>query len=274
MKTLVKQLKKLFEVTDMGEPSKILGIEVTQDGNTITIQQTQYLEKILRKYGMENANPVRTPLDPKTTLEKNPDQGDNEIKNLFQSMLGSLQYLSIATRPDITYAINRLGTYMQNPSHDHYNALKRVLRYLAGTRKHGITYGRTDDEGEHRPFHGYADAAYANADDFKSTTGYTFLSSGGAITWGSKKQNVVALSSTEAEYVALSEAGKEALWLRSLYDELGFKSNRPITIYGDNDGSITLAKNPIFHKRSKHIAIRWHWMRQYVESGEINIRSC
>jgi hypothetical protein len=111
---------------------------------------------------------------------------------------------------------------------------------------------------ESNSFHGFSDAAYGNTGSCKSTTGYVYVSGGGAITWRSKKQTTVALSSTEAEYVALSETGREACWLRSLYEELGQEQKLPTLIKGDNNGSIAMAKNPQFHKQSKHINIRWH----------------
>jgi hypothetical protein len=134
--------------------------------------------------------------------------------------------------------------------------LKRVLRYLKGTKEYGITYRQPQkDTGVDNLFYGLADAAYANNHDLKSMTGYLFLAAGGAITWKSKKQSVITLSSTKAEYVALSEAGCEATWLRNLYMELGFPQKYPTIIKGDNEGSVTLTQNPQFHQRSKHIAI-------------------
>lgn len=191
--------------------------------------------------------------------------------------MGELQFLANATRPDIAYAVNRLAAYTANPSLQHVSMLKRMLRYLAGTKTHGITYSKNHPkrvlDGENL-FHGYADAAYANTDDYKSTSGYVFQMGGGAITWRSKKQTTIALSSTEAEYVALSEAGREACWLRSLFEELGENQSLPTLIKGDNDGSIAMARNPQFHKRSKHIATRWHWVRDMVENKTIEIESC
>lgn len=121
---------------------------------------------------------------------------------------------------------------------------------------------------------GYADAAFANADESKSVSGYVFLEGGGAITWLSKKQSVVALSSTEAEYIALSEASREACWLRSLYEELGFKQVYPTLIKGDNNGAIAMAQNPQFHKRAKHINTRWHWIRDLVDDNVVEVGSC
>jgi hypothetical protein len=154
----------------------------------------------------------------------------------------------------------------------HVTALKRIMRYLSGTRDYGITYHNSPIHPD--AFLGYADAAFANNEDYKSTSGYVFIAQGGAITWRSKKQTTIALSSTEAEYVAISEAAREACWLRNLYDELGFTQEDPTLIQGDNDGSIAIAKNPQFHKRTKHIAIRWHWVRDLVRDGILQIGAC
>jgi hypothetical protein len=171
--------------------------------------------------------------------------------------------------------VNRLAAYTANPSLQHTGALKRILRYLSGTRTHGITYTASPTSSENaNAFFGYSDAAYANTDDYKSTSGYVFIANGGAITWRSKNQTTIALSSTEAEYVALSEAGREVCWLRNLYDELGYTQMAPSLIKGDNDGSIAMAKNPQFHKRSKHIATRWHWVRNAVKDQILAIESC
>jgi len=151
--------------------------------------------------------------------------------------------------------------------------LKRILRYLCGTQSYCITYKAVSEKVDF--FLGYADAAYANADEGRSTTGYVFLAGEGAITWSSKKQISTALSSTQAEYVVLSEAVREACWLRNLYTELGLlKEDMLTTIKGDNDGSIAMARNPQFHKRTKHIAVRWHWIQELVQDGTISIDTC
>ena len=266
-----------WEVTDLGEPAKIVGIEITRTQNSIKISQQKYIESILKKEEMENLNPVSTPMDPNVKLVPNPDGNKGDRSNSFARLLAELQFLANATRPDIAYAVNRLAAYTANPSLQHVSMLKRMLRYLAGTKTHGITYSKNHPkrvlDGENL-FHGYADAAYANTDDYKSTSGYVFQMGGGAITWRSKKQTTIALSSTEAEYVALSEAGREACWLRSLFEELGENQSLPTLIKGDNDGSIAMACNPQFHKRSKHIATRWHWVHDMVENKTIEIESC
>ena len=206
---------------------------------------------------MENANPVAMLLDPNMKLAPNPESRELNHSNDYTLLLGSLQYLAIATCLDIAYAVNRLAAYTANLSLQHYTAAKRVLRYVKGTKNYGITY-RKDATHHIGPsnsniLYGFSDAAFANANDRCSVSGYVFLANSGAITWGSKKQTVIALSSTEAEYVALSEASHEAMWLWYLYGELGFIQQEPILLLGDNDGSIAMAKNPQFHKCTKHI---------------------
>jgi hypothetical protein len=152
----------------------------------------------------------------------------------------------------------------------------------------GITYQKPKEEDNEALFHRFAqppdnvnnifgrfaDATFTNANDMKSTSEYIFLASGGTITWKSKKQTVTVLSSTESEYVALAEAGHEALWLRNLYSKLGFPQMAPTIIKGDNDGSVILTHNPQFHQRSKHIAIRHHWIRELISNKILDIQSC
>ena len=190
---------------------------------------------------------MATPLDPNIKLEPNPDGNEGNRSNSFAHLLGELQFFANCTRPDIAFAVNRLASYTANPSLQHFTAVKRILRYLAGTSDHGITYSKQSKNANENYFYGFVDAAFANHNDLKSTSGYVFLVSGGAITWKSKKQTTIALSSTEAEYVALSEAAREACWLRNLYQEIGYAPESPIIIKGDNDGSIVMVKNQQFH---------------------------
>ena len=208
-------------------------------------------------------------------LEPNPDGNERDRSNSYTRILGELQFLANATRPDISYTVNRLAAYTANPSLQHAGALKWILRYLIGTKSYGITYSAAPNKNrDSNLFQGFTDAAYANSDSHKSTTGYVYLAGGGAITWMSKKQSVVAMSSTDAEYVALSEAGHEACWLRSLYQELGYDQAKPTQIRCDNNGAITMACNPQFHKQAKHIDIRWHWICNLVEEETIDVQSC
>ena len=276
MQRMKNDIHSQWEATDLGDPAKIVGIKITQTNDSIMITQQKYIEAILQREHMEEANPVSTPLDPNVKIGPNPEGNDGNRSNCFAKLLGELQFLANATRPDIAHTINRLASYTANPSLQHMGALKRVLRYLAGTKGYGIVYKNSPESTTDNSniFHGYADAAFANQDDSKSTSGYVFIAAGGAITWRSKKQSTVALSSTEAEYIALAEAARETSWLRNLYDELGYSQTQPTLIRGDNNGSIAMARNPQFHQRSKHIAIRWHLIRDMVSDGILTLEEC
>jgi len=293
MEHMKRSIESEWQATDLGEPSKIIGIEITIMPEYLRISQGKYVENLLRKENMAEANPVGMPLDPNIKIGPNLVYNKPNRSNSYAKLMGELQYLANATRPDISYAVNRLASYTANPSLEHYGSLKRILRYLAGTKDYGITYRKSDglnsdtnlfhgltrnngpaNNGEDNLFHGFTDAAFANADDYKSTTGYVFLASEGAITWKSKKQTIIAMSSTESEYVALSEAGREAFWLRNLYDELGFPQMGPTVIKSDNEGSVILSHNPQFHARTKHIEIRHHWVRDLVNDKILDVQSC
>jgi hypothetical protein len=262
MKLLKEQIAHKWEITDLGEPSKIIGIEIARTADTVSITQKQYIDTILRKEGMERANPVATPIDPRRPPLPNPDPGDNDRSNPYAQLLGELQYLANTTRPDIAFTINRLASYTANPSMQHYTILKRVLRYLAGTRDYGITYRKSLRPS--LPLIGFADAAFMNREESKSTTGIVFLSSGGAILWRSKKQTLTAQSSTEAEYIAFATAGNEMCWIRNLYKELGFALDSPTPIKCDNDSAIAMSNNLFLSKGSQHIDLKWHTIREHI----------
>ena len=204
MNKMKLDIRAEWEVTDLGEPSKIVGIEITQSRDSIAISQRQYIESILRKEGLKRSNPVAMPLDPNTPLKLNPEGNEGNRSNSFARLLGELQFIANAMRPDIAYAVNRLASYTANLSLQHVGVLKRILRYLSGTRTHGIVYKALPQEPNF--FFRYADASCGNADNRRSISGYVFLAGNGAITWSLRKQVSITLSSTEAEYVALAEA--------------------------------------------------------------------
>uniref|UniRef100_H3H993 Integrase catalytic domain-containing protein n=1 Tax=Phytophthora ramorum TaxID=164328 RepID=H3H993_PHYRM len=220
----------------------------------------------------EAAKPVKTPQDAGLKLTKNMCEGgcqhEDTMKNVpYRSAVGALMYLMVATRPDLAAAVGVLSQFSADPCPTHWQALKRVLRYLQATPTHGLEFSREDSLG----MCGYSDADWAgDIESRRSTSGYAFMMNGGCISWRSKKQRTVALSSTEAEYMALSEATQEAVWLKVFLCELGeMASDEAVKIYEDNQGSIALAKNPQFHKRTKHIDIRYHFVREKVEDGQV-----
>jgi len=275
MNKMKLELKSIFDITDLGEPAKIVGIEIERDRTkgTIMISQKQYIESILQKEGLTDAHPVAVLMDPNIQLQ--PSEGEAQDKsNNFASLIRSLMYLAVVTRPDIAYAVFRLGSYMANPSMSHWAAAKRVLRYLSGTRSYGITYHASEVRPGENQFFGYSDASYANNDDATSISGYVFSMGGGVITWGSRKQTSVSLSSTESEYVALADVAWEVTWLRNLLEGLGYKQCTPTKLYGDNNGALAIAQNPQYHKCTKHFDTRNHYIRQKVKEKVIEIKYC
>ncbi len=230
--------------------------------------------KLIEKYGLSEANPVSTPADSNTKLMKTDEKSTNSCVDpvLYQSMVGSLLYAAIATRPDIAQAVGVVSKFNANPSHAHLTAVKRILRYLKGTQDFFLEYRKTDKSFS---LIGYSDADWAgDQDDRHSTSGNLFLMAGGPVSWLSKKQAIVALSTCEAEYVALSTATQETIWLRRLLDSLKTSPSGAITVMEDNQGAIAIAKNPVAHARTKHIDIRYHFIRETIQEGLIELHYC
>lgn len=269
------QLKKRFEIEDQGEIHYCLGMCIKRDRSTKTmhISQRAYLENVLKRFNMSNCKPVSTPMEVGKKYEKLKDGEQTADLREYQSAIGSLMYASIATRPDISSAVGILSQYMSNPGEEHFRGIKRVLRYIRGTIDFGLEF-KAQDEMQVR-LHGYADADWAgDISTRKSTTGYLFQIGNATVSWKSKRQSIVALSSTEAEYVSLSSATQETMWIRSLLGSIGFQQIDPTTINEDNQGAIALAGNPGNHPRTKHIDIKYHFIREAVEKNEIALQYC
>ena len=272
-------LNKYFDMTDLGELKIFVGIEISRNRvqRTLKAGQGSYIKRILRDHGMEWCATVATPVDPAVHLAKTEKEfvatPENESnRQLYQSAVGSLMYAMLGTRPDIAYAVGIVSQHCTNPNGHHWTAVKRIFRYLAGTQELGILYG-----GGARS-KGFCDSDWGGSVDRRSTSGYVFMLNGGAISWASRKQPTVALSSTEAEYIALTQAVKEILWLRTLFSELGAPKHAQeiCEISSDNQGAIALAKNPGFHARSKHIDIQYHFIRKHTDTdtGTITLDYC
>ena len=214
---------------------------------------------------MQDCKPVGTPVNISSKLVKATDDDDCIDQKKYQSAIGSLMYLSVSSRPDISYAVSSLAQFSSHPTKEHWTALKRLLRYLKGTPNHGILY--TKDGAN--TCTGYTDADWGgDVNDRKSTSGYLFLLSGGAVSWKSQKQRCVALSTAEAEYVAMASAAQESVWLKQLMGEL---TNSDAEAHEDNQSAIAMAKNPQFHGRAKHIDI---YIRDQVNEGAIALKYC
>ena len=226
---------------------------------------------------MENAKQARTPLATSIrTTDKDSPSTEAEREQMigipYAAAVGSLMYAMVATRPDLAYAVGVVSRYMANPGKRHWEAVKHILRYLRGTTDMALTYG---PEKSGIP-EGYTDSDYAgNPDNRKSTSGYVFMHAGGAISWRSKLQDCTALSTTEAEYIAASEAAKEAIWLQRLtadFTDSGPESASTPTLYCDSQSAIHLVRNPIIHSKTKHIEVRYHHIRELVTEKRLEIR--
>lgn len=218
---------------------------------------------------MKNCNLVGTPT--KLGLKLMKDPGGKKVENTFyKQIIGSLIYLT-ATRPDIMHAVSLISKYMECPKELHLLAAKRIFRYLLGTIDFGLFYRKENNV----TLFGFTDSNYVgDVDDRRSTSGYVFMIGSGAVSWSSKKQQIVTLSTTESEFVAATSCACQAIWLRKLLEELHCHQQGPIPIYCGNSSAIKLSKNPVFHRRSKHIDVRFHFLCDLTKDGTINMIFC
>lgn len=261
-----RELNSNFDIKDLGQIKNCLGMRVNicEQNKTITLDQAHFVDEILKKFNMLSCNGVATPMENNLNLIK---QNIKSCNFPYQELIGSLMYLAILTRPDIAHAVSFLSQFNNCFDETHCKHAKRILRYLQNTRNYGLLYCKGEADLE-----GFVDADWAsNCVDRKSYTGFCFKLSNSAISWESKKQATVALSSTEAEYMAISEAAKEAIYLKNLYFELTGR-NTCIKLYNDNLSAQKLSVNPVFHKRSKHIDVRHHFIRDAIVAKQVELQ--
>ena len=263
-----QEMMNSFSMSDLGLLSYYLGIQVTQEKGVITLCQSSYTLKILEQAGMKGCNPCHVPMENRLKLSKN-DKTPPVDKTKYRSVIGSLRYL-VNTRPDIAYSVGIASRYMEDPKASHWAAVKQILRYLAGTVGFGCVYKKMNTN--ETMLTGYSDSDLAgDIDDRKSTSGSVFLLGSSLVTWASQKQRVVALSSCEAEYIASANAACQGIWLSRLLGELLGVQTPRVKLLVDNKSAIALSKNPVHHDRSKHIDTRFHFIRDCVERGEVEI---
>jgi hypothetical protein len=269
-------LRKHVEVTDLGELHWMLGLEIRRDrdARTIHLSQRAYIDSILRRYNLDGLKPLSTPMDTQVRLSS--DQAPSTTAEFaimrdvpYREAVGTLNWAALATCPDIVFAVVTVAHFAANPGPAHWEAVKRIYRYLAGTRNLWLSYGET-----RRTLEGYADTDGSMAEDRRAITGYTFLIDGGAVSWSSKRQEIVSLSTTESEYVAATHGMKEALWLRSLLSEVFSPFKNSTTLFSDNQAAIALTRDHQYHARTKHIDMRYHWIRWVIEQGSLKLIYC
>ena len=243
-----EEMATKFEMSDLGKLIYYLGIEVSQTNGCIMLRQERYALKILEEAGLSDCNASQVPMELNLKLSKDPRERCINGKE-YRRTIGCLQYL-LHTRPDLAFSVGLLSRYMQEPKESHGDALKQVLRYLRGTLAYALVFRHTNRSG----IIGYSDASHnVDEDDGKSTTGHVFYFDHCPITWCSCKHETVALPSCEAEFMAATEAVKQAIWLQDLFSEITNEKSKRVTIQIDNKSAIALTKNPVFHGRSKHI---------------------
>ena len=273
------QLNKHFELVDLGEIKWLLGVHITRDleNHTISLGQQSYINDIIKRFGLEDARPISTPMEPGAdftpgTPHISPTTLTPRERSTYREMIGALLYLSTVTRADVAYCISTLSRYLEEPSKTHYTAVQRAIRNLKQTSEKRLVLGGRDPQ-----LCAYSDADWASQAHRHSISGFAIFHGQGAVSWSSKKQPIVTLSSTESEYVALSHVVKDLLWHRKLHSELSpffDEIKTPIPLYCDNQGAIVLSKDATFHMRTKHIDTRFHFVREIVYNDILSISYC
>ena len=270
------EMNEKYSLTDLGAVNWLLGIKITRDlvNRTLSLSQHAYIDAIITKFNFDDLKPSSIPMDPSAPLTKaqSPSKLEdiNKMRNVpYREAVGSLMYAAMGTRPDIAFATSTVAQFNDNPGWAHWEAVKRIYRYLKGTRDLVLTYG-----GEKRGLVGYVDADGASQEHRRAISGYVFMVDGGAVSWSSKKQELVTLSTAEAEYVAQTHAAKEAIWLRRLFTEIFKSVDTPTILFSDSKSAIALANDGHYHARTKHIDIRYHFIRYIIEGGTIKLVYC
>ena len=264
---LKEQFMKAWECRDLGDAQEFLRMRIKRKDGKIYLDQTTYLQKVLQQFNLQNANPTPTPLPEGYQPSPNTSHADPALRSKYQQVIGSLLYIMLGTRPDIAFAVTKLSQHAANPTEDHLNRALYICRYLLGTANYSLVFDGPLDSG----LMAYSDSDWASDPNTrKSTTSYMVKLAGAIFSWNSRAQKTVALSSTEAEYMSLSDTSRQLLWIKSLMSELGIDLS-PIPLFGDNQGSIFLASNPVQEKRIKHIDLRYHFIRNVVQNKQVEL---
>lgn len=273
-KELKSHLKTYFDIRDMGEPKLTVGLEISRNRKlgTLSISQSGYIKNLIRNYGIFDCKPQKLPMPSKTKLEKEPEiDGENKLvdRRQYQELIGSLLHLSTFSRPDISCSVNMLSQFNQDPRKQHWNMAISVLKYLRGTQNAKITYRRTG-----QPICAYVDSSWAeDQNDRKSQSGMVFVFAGAAIDWESRKQHIIATSSAEAEYIALTTAAKRAAYFKFFLMEMGLHSEaNAILMHTDSQSAQYIANYHGKRSRSKHLHIRFHYIREAIATGIVNLK--
>ena len=268
--TLCKEFSKLmqdeFEMSMMGELKFFLGIQINQWKDGVYVHQSKYTKELLKKFKLEDCKLMATPMHPTCNLS-NEDNRTKVDQKLYRGMIGSLLYLT-ASRPDILFSVCLCARFQSDPRESHLTAVKRIFRYLKGTTNLGLLYKKSQDY----KLVGFCDADYAgDRIERKSTSGNCQFLGENLISWASKRQSTIALSTAEAEYISAASCCTQLLWMKHQLEDYQILESS-IPVFCDNTAAICLSKNPILHSRAKHIEIKHHFLRDYVQKGVLDIQ--
>jgi len=270
--TVVSALASQFDITDNGEPKLHLGCSIEQNHpkKLIRLNQQSYTESILRDFGYAACNSVTTPMDPGARLSPATPEDIQKGKDFpYTTVVGKCMYLATCTQPDIAYTIRELARFMASYGPAHIAAAKHLLCYLRGTTSHGITLGGSETS---QPlFKALTDSDWGMGDSRKSVSGFLIMMGASPLSWSSKQQAVIALSSCEAEYLATTHCARDVLWFRNLFAELGFPQAQPTSLFCDNQGTVACTHDPHAHSKMKHISIREHFIRDCIIKHLIDV---
>ncbi|KAI3509338.1 hypothetical protein L1887_24546 [Cichorium endivia] len=266
---LIHALSSSFPIKDLGRLNYFLGVEVVHNSGGITLMQHKYASDLLHRANMMNCKSVSTPMSVTDKLAQDlgtPLNDEDTFK--YRSMVGGLQYLTL-TRPDISFPVNKVCQYLSKPTNVHWEAVKRILRYVKGTLSTGLHFRKSNST----LLSVFTDADWAGCLDYRrSTGGFAVFLGPNLVSWSSRKQPTVSRSSTEAEYKALANGTAEVSWIQSLLKELGIRQGRAPVLWCDNLGATYLTANPVFHARTKHIEVDFHFVREKVAMGALDVR--
>lgn len=276
---IVAALAKIFEVSDAGPVAYYLGMKVDCGDHRIKLSQRAYIERLLETFDAASPKGSSTPMDEGVKLHallKEEEANDKEFIRRYQAAIGAIMYLMLQTRPDIAFATSKLMRFASNPSKGHMAQAIRLIRYLRQTIDYGIVFEANPGHDKMQrlgTLEGFVDADYAGClDTRRSTTGYVFMICNGPVSWISKLQTTVSLSTCEAEYTAITQASKEAVWFTYILKDLCFAGIKPIIIHTDSQSALKLSENSQFHSRTKHIDIAKHWIREVIANGAIALK--
>jgi len=269
-----------YSMKDLGILNTIIGIKVTRDENGISLDQEKYIDSIVDRFNLNDSYNTYVPMTNSVKFSADMELLNEKVTNLsiedvpYRQAVGALLYATQCTRPDIAFSVSKMSQFMNCYSAAHWQGVEQIIRYVKSTKNLRIRYTRDNEIKNKNVLVGYSDADWASdIDTRKSQSGYVFYLNGGPISWASNKQTTVALSSVESEYIALSSATQELVYLRQLLEDIGYQQSDPTIIYEDNQGAILLADNHgIYSKRTKHIDVRHHYLRDIIKSGWLQVR--